>query len=285
MSGQKSTSFTMHRRDATYKNLYVDNLKSKKLQVTDDISMCPVVIGENASVVSGMSIGCNAVSASNSTAVGNNAQATNNNSTAVGNDAQATNNNSTAVGQGAQALEQYSVVVGSSSRAGDRSIAIGSSTYADAPNSTAVGQNAQVGTNVTTQNSTAVGQNAQAGVALNTYNSTAVGQNAWAGFLTNTHDSTAIGADSKALSAYSTSLGASTQVQNTGGNGIALGYGAIVQSLPTALGSTNSYLAIGSAAAQVLVNSTANFTPTTDRLIVRLNNNQLYGIVLQKLNP
>ena len=61
MSGQKkgSTSFTMHRRDAIYKNLYVDNLKGRKLAITDDISMCPVVIGENAIVdKKGLAIGC-----------------------------------------------------------------------------------------------------------------------------------------------------------------------------------------------------------------------------------
>ena len=34
MSGQKkgSAAFTMHRKDATYKNLHVDNLKGRKLE-------------------------------------------------------------------------------------------------------------------------------------------------------------------------------------------------------------------------------------------------------------
>ena len=126
MSGQKkgSSAFSMHRRDAIYKNLYVDNLKGRKLKVTENISMCPVVIGENANVVS-----------INSTAVGCEAKAgTGTYSTAVGDLSQAgTGNNtnlSTSIGASSKAGTSTgtfgSVAVGAFSEAGTVNDAVGS---------------------------------------------------------------------------------------------------------------------------------------------------------------
>ena len=183
---------------------------------------------------------------SNSTAVGDNANASDFGSIAVGCSANANGSTSIAVGYSARANIDYSIAVGYSANAsgdfgssfgfnanasGSTSIAVGFNANASGSGSTAVGDSA----NASGSNSTAVGDNARA----NGSSSIAVGYSARANIDCSTavgyganasgSGSTAVGENTRASGDYSTAVGCSASTTNA--NSIQLGDAANLSSI------------------------------------------------------
>ena len=184
------------------------------------------------------------VTGNNATAVGQGAQAAQD-STALGQDAQATALNSTALGQETQAQGVRSVAVGQGTQAqGDRSVAVGQGAISVANNAISILGNAQadnaisIGANNNDNqgaraiNSVAIGM--QANVNQNATNSVAIGTQAnvnqdaialGSGALGTGESSIAIGQGARAVSTGSIQIGRNNNNPNfvNGGNSIGIG--------------------------------------------------------------